>query len=110
MGASKGSGFQSATLLKKRLRQRCFPVSLGKILKTSCLLREHLRMTASCVYLWILRSFSDHPFYRAPLGNCLFHLQVAEFKTPHTVKKYFASAVQAFYTGRGSSCSNAFMY
>ena len=67
-------------------------------------------MTASCVYLWILKSFSDHLFYRAPLGNCLFHLQVAEFQTPHTVKMYFASAVQAFYTGRGSSCSNAFMH
>ena len=53
-------------------------------------------MTASCVYLKILRSFSDHLFYTAPLGNCLFHLQVAQFQPPHTVKKYFVSAFQAF--------------
>ena len=58
-------------------------------------------MTTSCVYLWILRSFSDHLFYRAPLGNCLFHLQVAEIQHPHIVKsaltvKRVISASQAF--------------
>ena len=51
--------------------------------------------------------FLDRLFYRAPLGNCLF--QVAEFQMHHTVKEYFASAFQAFYTRR-SSCSKAFMY
>ena len=40
---------------------------------------EHLRMTASQVYLRILRSFSEQLFYRAPLRNCLFNVQVAEF-------------------------------
>ena len=62
------------------------------------LLTEHLRMTASCVYLRILRSFSEHLIYRAPLGNCLFHVQVAEFLPADTVKNYFTSAFQAFYT------------
>ena len=47
------------------------------------LLTEQLRMAASCVYLWILRSFSDHLFYRAPLGNCLFLLQVS-FKSSYS--------------------------
>ena len=47
---------------------------------------EHL--TASCVDLWILSSFSDHLFYRTPLGNYLFHLQVAKFQSPHTVNMY----------------------
>ena len=37
----------------------------------------------------ILRNFSDHPFYRALLGNCLFHVQVAEFQPPDTVKNCF---------------------
>ena len=60
-------------------------------------------------HLWILRSFSDHLFYKAPFRNCLFHLQVAEFQPPHTGKKYFTSAFQAFYTRR-KSCSKAFMY
>ena len=55
-------------------------------------------MTASCVYLLILRSFSDHLFYRAPLGNCLFHLQVTQFQLSHTVKKCFYSkkVIRAF--------------
>ena len=58
-------------------------------------------MSASCVYLRILRSYSDHLFYRAPLGNCLFHLQVAQFQPIHTLKKWFyskkvISAFQAF--------------
>ena len=89
------SGFQPATLLKKRLRQRCLSVNFAKTFK-NILRQKHLRMTASCAYLWILRSFSGHLFYRAPLGNCLFHLQVAQFQPPHTVKKYLLSAFQAF--------------
>ena len=64
-------------------------------------------MTASCVYLWILRSFSDHLFYRAPMVNYLFHLQVAEFQPSHTVNKYFTCAL---YTRRRISYSKAFMY
>ena len=71
------SGFQSVTLLKKSLRQRYFLVSFAKFLRTSFLLTEHLRITPSCVYLWILRNFSEHFFYRAPLVNCLFRVQVA---------------------------------
>ena len=62
-------GFQPETLLKKRLRQRCLSVSFAKFLRTS-FLAEHLQMTASCVYLWILRTFSKPFFYRATLGNC----------------------------------------
>ena len=34
----------------------------------------------------ILRRFSDYLFYRAPLGSCLFHLQVALFQPPDTIK------------------------
>ena len=36
-------------------------------------------MIASCVYLWNLRSFSEHFFYKVPMGNCLFHVQVTYF-------------------------------
>ena len=64
-------------------------------------------MTISCIYLWI---FSDHLFYRAPMGNCLFHLQFAEFERLHTVKNYFTSGFQAFYTKRSSSYSKAFVH
>ena len=67
-------------------------------------------MTASCVFLWILRSFSEHFIYRSPLENFLFHLQVAEFQQPDTVKKNFRGALQAFYTKTRSSHSKAFIY
>ena len=63
-------------------------------------------MTASCVYLWILK----HLFYRALLRNCLFHVQVAEFKTADTVKNYFTGAFQAFSTRTRSSHPKAFIY
>ena len=60
-------------------------------------------MTASCVYLRILKSFSEHPFYRAPLRKHLFHVQVAEFQPPDIVKNYFTSAFQVFYTRKTGS-------
>ena len=79
-------GLQPATLLKMFikdikdvwLRQRWFLVNFAKILRTSFLLTERLRMTASCVYQWILRSFPEHLFYRAPFSTTryskkLFH-------------------------------------
>ena len=47
----KVSSFQPATLLKNRLRQKCFSANFAKFLRTSFLLTEHLRMTASRVYL-----------------------------------------------------------
>ena len=64
-------------------------------------------MTTSCVYLRILRTFPEYFFYRAPLGNCLFHVQVTEFQPPDTVKYYFTSPFQEFYTRTTSSHSNA---
>ena len=49
-----------------------------KIFKDSFFLTEHLRMTASYVYLWIL-SFSGHFFYRAPPENCYFMYKLKNF-------------------------------
>ena len=103
-------GIQPSFLLEKRLRQKCFSVKFAKILRTSFLLTEHLWMTTFCVYLWILRCFSEHFFYKAPLGICLFHVEVAEFEPLNTVKNYFAGAFQAFYTRTRSSLSKEFIY
>ena len=72
----KVSGFQLATSLYKRLRQKCF--NFAKFLRTFFLLTEHLWMTASCVYLWIL-SFSEHFFHRAPPENCYFVYKLKNF-------------------------------
>ena len=54
-------------------------------------------MTTFYVYLCILRSFSEHLFYRAPLKNCLFHAQVAEFQPADILKIYSTGAFEAFY-------------
>ena len=35
--------------------------------------------------------------YRAPLRNCLFHVQVAALQPADTVKNYFTGAFQALY-------------
>ena len=102
------SGFQPATLLKERLRERCFSVNFPKFLRTS-FDRTPLDDCFLCLSV-NLRSFSEYLVYRAPLGNCLFHVQAAEFQPPDTVKSYFTSALQAFYTRTRSSQSNAFIY
>ena len=78
------SVFQPAASLKKGLQQRHFSVNLAKFLRTS-FCRTPPDHCFLCLPV-ILRSFSDHLFYRAPLGNCLFHVQVAEFQTPDTIK------------------------
>ena len=96
----KVSGFQPATLLRKRLRQRSFSVNSAKFLKASLLLTEHFWMTASCVYLLILRSFSEHFLYRATPRN----VQVGEFQPPDTVKSYFTGT---FYARSRSTHSKA---
>ena len=78
------SGFQPAALLKKELQQRRCSVRFAKNFRTSfyrtppddCLL---------CLSV-ILRSFSDHFFFRARLGNSLFHVQVGEFQPPDKIK------------------------
>ena len=108
VAASDSFRFPAWNFIKKKTPAKMFICEFCKIFK-NIFRQKHLRMTASCVYLRIWRCFSDHLFHKAPLGNCLFHLQVAEVQPPHTVKKYFTCAFQAFYTRR-SSYSKAFMY
>ena len=98
VAASDSFRFPPAALLKKGLQQRRFSVRFAKFLRTSfyktppddCFL---------CLPV-ILRSFSDHLFYRAPLGTCLFHAQVAEFPPPDTkvFHKCFSSTLYKYET------------
>ena len=60
----KVSGFQPATLLKKRLRQKCFSMNFAKLLRTSFLLKKEFFRTL------LLQSTSR---------KLLFHVQVEEF-------------------------------
>ena len=78
------SGFQPAALLKKGLQQRRFSVRFAKFLRTS-FYRTPPDDCFLCLPV-ILRSFSDHLFFRAPLRNSLFHVQVAEFQPPDKIK------------------------
>ena len=65
--------FQPATLFFKR--------DSGKIFKNI-----FPQNTSGWLHLWTLRSFPDHFFYRTPLGNCLFHAQVAGFQPQDTIR------------------------
>ena len=73
-------GFQPAPLFKKRLQQRRFSVRFAKFLRTS-FYRTTPDVWLLCLPV-ILRSFSDHVFFRSRLGNSLFQIQVAEFQPP----------------------------
>ena len=78
------SCFQPAALLKKGLQQRHFSVRFAKVLRTS-FHRTPLDDCFLCLPV-ILRSFSDHLFFSASLGNSLFHVQVAEFQPPDKIE------------------------
>ena len=78
------SGFQPAALLKKGLLQRRFSARFAKFLKTS-FYRTPPDDCFLCLTV-ILRSFSDHLFFRVTLGNSLFHVQVAEFQQPDNIE------------------------
>ena len=53
------------------------------------LLTEHLWMTASCVYLRILWSFSEHLFYKSTSGNCFISCTSCIISTTRYSKKLF---------------------
>ena len=95
------SGFQSATLFKKRLRKKCFNVNFAKFLRIS-FDRTLLDDCFLCLSV-NFEKFSEHLLYRAPMGNCLFHVHAAQFQPPDAVENNFASVFhklfsQAFYT------------
>ena len=62
-----------------------------------------------CLFVNFVKFFRT-PLYRVPSGNCLFHVQAAEFQAEDTVKNYFIGAFQAFYERTRSSHSKAFIY
>ena len=84
VAASDSFRFPPAAFLKKGLQQRRFSVRFAKFLRTS-FYRTPPDDCFLCLPV-ILRSFSDHLFFRAPLGNSLFHVQVAEFQPPDKIK------------------------
>ena len=85
VAASESFRFPPAAFLKKGLQQRRFSVRFAKFLRTSF----YRTLPDDCFLCLpvILRSFSDHLFFRAPLGNSLFHVQVAEIQPLSKIKR-----------------------
>ena len=75
--------FRMSNCLKRDSAQ-VFSCEFFEIFKNR-FLTEHHRMTASCVYLLMLKRFSEYLFHRTPLGNYLFHVQVAGFWPVYTL-------------------------
>ena len=86
--ASDSFRFPAYGFIKKETRIKMFICEFCKIFKI-IFLSEHLQMTASCVYLWILRSFWDYLVYRAPLGNCYFIFKLPSFSHHIQINKFF---------------------
>ena len=82
--ASDSFRFPACSFIKKGLQQRRFSVRFAKFLRTS-FYRTPPDDCFLCLPV-ILRSFSDHLFFRGPLGNSLFHVQVAEFQARDKIK------------------------
>ena len=109
--ASHSFRFPAFSFINKGLQQKRFSVNFAKLLNTS-FYGTPLDDCFLCLPV-ILRSFSDHLFYRAPLGNCLLvpphFMYKFRISTKRYNKRYFTSAFQALYTKTRRSYSEAFI-
>ena len=64
VAASDSFRFPTSNFNKRKTSVKMFLCEFSKILK-NIFRQKHLQMTVSCGYLWILRIFSDHLFYKA---------------------------------------------
>ena len=98
------SGLQSATFLKKWLRKRCFPVSFAKFLRTFFLFTEHLRMTASCVCLWVLKRFFRTLLLYSTSGKLLISCTSCRISTTRYSKRLFQRCFNAVESCFNKNC------
>ena len=97
------SPFQLAVLLRKDLQKRCFSVRFATFLRTS-FYRTPPDDSFLCLPL-ILRSFSDHLFFGAPLGNSLSHVQppdkikrISQVLFKHLIRKRYVAIRRRLFT------------
>ena len=110
--ASDSFRFSACNFIKKetplKRDSRCFSVNFAKFLRISF----HRTLPDDC-FLCLSEDFEK--FFRISLlkstyGNCLLHVQVAEFQPPDTVKKLFHSCFSSILYKTRSSHSKAFIY
>ena len=70
---------------------------------------DNLWMIASEVFLWILRSSSEHISFTVSPRNSLFHVQAVELQPSDSVKSCFTGASQTFSVRTRSSHSKTFI-
>ena len=111
VAASDSFRFPACIFIKKGTPVKMFSVNFAKFLRTS-FCRTPPDGCFLCLPV-ILRSFSDHLFHRAPLGNCLlvppYFMYKFRISTNRYNKKYFTTAFQALYTKTRRSYSEAFI-
>ena len=110
MVASESFRFPACNFIKKRIRKRCFSVNFAKVFKN---IFTFARTPQDGCFLCLSVNFET--FFRTLVlqsssGKVLFHVQVAEFQLPDSVKNFFTGAFQAFYIRSRSSHLKAFIY
>ena len=87
-----------------------FFCAFGKISK-NIIFWQHFPMRLILKFICEFWEVFQNTFYRTPLRNCLFHVQVAVFQPTDTVKNYFTGAYSStVYKNTRSSHSKAFIY
>ena len=112
VGVSDSYRFLTCNFIKKEICAKIFFCEFWKIFKNILWQNTFwwLLLKFICEFWEVLQNIK-HLFYRAPLRNSLFHVQVAEFQPADTVKNYFTGgAFQAFYARAKSSLSKACIY
>ena len=119
VAASDSFGFPVCNFIKKETPQNMFFCKVCEILRTFFLLTEHLRMTTSCVYLWIFHNFLE--FFKVFQNNSfkeqlweVAYFMYKNYRIPTTrysnSQVYLTGAFQAFYTRARSNHWKAFIY
>ena len=107
MAVSDSYRFWACNFMKQKTATKMFSCQFYKILKkifsqNTC---GWLLLVFICEFWEVFQNISF-----IPVGNCLFHEQVAEFQPAVTVKNYFIGDFQAFYIRMRSNYSKAFIY
>ena len=78
VAAFTGLRFPACNFFKNETPAKMFFLWILQIFEEHVLI-EHLRKTAPCVYLRILRSFSEHLFYRAPYFKYSYRISTTRY-------------------------------